>query len=172
MQVTSTKLLSVFSEAFDKIRKGELKTLIPFLYLFRLNGKPMNLRYHYQMAPLYNCVQPGHLVLMCGRQLGKSYALCSSQILRSGLVPFYHTVLIQPRADQIQRLMNTVYKPLLSSSPLQDMLISSTELGKLALRQYRNGSLCYAENMLLSADRVRGVSGAASCTFDECVIST
>ena len=74
MQVTSTKLLSVFSEAFDKIRKGELKTLIPFLYLFRLNGKPMNLRYHYQMAPLYNCVQPGHLVLMCGRQPGKSYA--------------------------------------------------------------------------------------------------
>lgn len=161
------KLRSAFSEGYDKIRSGELKTLIPYLCLFRLNGQPMNLRLHYQLAPMYATVQPSHSVFMLARQLGKSYAACSSTGLRNMLIPYYHTVIVQPRADQIQRLIGTVFKPLLNSCPIIDEFISSTERTKLALREYRNGSLCYAEHMFDSADRIRGISGAASLQVDE-----
>lgn len=127
----------------------------------------MSLSLHYQMLPMFGTVQAPKTVLMCGRQLGKSYTLCSSMALRSMLIPNYHTVIIQPRADQIQRLMNTVYKPLMNSCPIRDEFITSTELGKLGLRQFNNGSLCYAEFMFNSADRIRGISGAATVALDE-----
>lgn len=167
MPQLTPKLREAFAEGYNKIRSGELKTLIPYLCLFRLNGKPMNLRLHYQLAPMYATVQPSHSLYMLARQLGKSYAICSSMGLRNMLIPFYHTVLIQPRADQIQRLISTVYKPLLNSCPIIDEFITSTERTKLALREFRSGSMCYAEHMFESADRIRGISGAASVGTDE-----
>lgn len=167
MKQSTTRLNDVFADAYDKIRKGQLKTLIPFLCLFRLNGKPMDLKLHYQFAPMFNTVQSAHSVYMCGRQLGKSYSISADIAMRNMLIPYYHTVLIQPRADQIQRLINTVYRPLLSSCPIKTMFIQSTELTKMALREFKNGSMCYAEHMFESPDRVRGISGSASVTYDE-----
>lgn len=168
MTKLTTKLRSTFANAYDQIRNGQLKTLIPFLALLKLNGATMNLRWHFQFAPMYNTVQAPNTVWMCGRQLGKSFAMCSSSGLRSSLIPSYHQLLIQPRADQIQRLNSTVYQPLLRSCPIQSEFISNMELAKMALKTFNNGSLVYMEHMLVSADRVRGVSGAASCYFDEC----
>lgn len=167
MKQSTTRLNDVFADAYDKIRKGQLKTLIPFLCLFRLNGKPMDLKLHYQFAPMFNTVQSAHSVYMCGRQLGKSYSISADIAMRNMLIPYYHTVLIQPRADQIQRLINTVYRPLLSSCPIRSMFIQNTELTKMALREFKNGSMCYAEHMFESPDRVRGISGSASVTYDE-----
>lgn len=167
MKQSTTRLNDVFADAYDKIRKGQLKTLIPFLCLFRLNGKPMDLKLHYQFAPMFNTVQSAHSVYMCGRQLGKSYSISADIAMRNMLIPYYHTVLIQPRADQIQRLINTVYRPILSSCPIKTMFIQSTELTKMALREFKNGSMCYAEHMFESPDRVRGISGSASVTYDE-----
>ena len=167
MSQLTPKLRETFAEGYNRIRSGELKTLIPYLCLFRLNGKPMNLRLHYQLAPMYATVQPSHSVYMLARQLGKSYAMCSSMALRSMLIPYYHVMMIQPRADQIQRLISTVYKPLINSCPIIDEFISSNERTKLALREYLNGSLTYAEHTYSSADRVRGASGLATCANDE-----
>lgn len=165
--IESTRLNSVFKDAFDRIRKGTLRTLIPFLFLFRLNGKPMNLKMHYQFAPMFNTVQPAHSVYMCGRQLGKSYSVCSDMGLRNMLIPYYHTVIVQPRADQVQRLIGTVYKPLIASCPIREAFITNLELSKLALRAFNNGSLCYAEHAFDSPDRLRGISGAAEIVWDE-----
>lgn len=165
MSTLSPHLRVVLKDAFDRLRNGELKTLIPFLSLFRLSGKPMNLRLHYQFAPLFNTTQPNHLVMMCGRQLGKSYSICADTALRNMLIPFYHTLIIQPRADQIQRLINTVYKPLLNSCPVVEEFITSVEAQKMALRQFKNGSMCYAEHIYQNPDRVRGISGVASCIW-------
>lgn len=167
MSQLTPKLRETFAEGYNRIRSGELKTLIPYLCLFRLNGKPMNLRLHYQLAPMYATVQPSHSVYMLARQLGKSYAMCSSMALRSMLIPFYHVVIVQPRADQIQRLISTVYKPLINSCPIIDEFISSNERGKLALREYLNGSMTFAEHSYSSADRTRGLSNIATCARDE-----
>ena len=163
-----THLRTVLAGAFDKIRKGELKTLIPFLSLFRVNGSTMNLKLHYQFSPMFNTVQPANSVYMCGRQLGKSYSICSDMIMRAALIPFYHTLVVQPRADQIQRLISTVYKPLLASCPIRSALISNLEFSKLALREYYSGSLAYADHTFLDQGaRLRGISNCAATTWDE-----
>lgn len=168
MSGLTPRLRAAFAGAYDKIRKGELKTFIPFLCMFRINGKPLTLKLHYQFAPMFNTVQPAHSVYMCGRQLGKSYSICEDSEIRSGVVPYYHTLIVQPRADQIQRLASTVYKPLLMSCPIRDTLISNIEMQKMALREYRSGSLCYMEHTYMDqASRLRGISGCAATTWDE-----
>lgn len=167
MTKLTTRLHNVFDMAYQKLRNGELKTLIPFLGLFRLNGKPMTLKMHYQFAPLFNTTQAANTCVMTGRQVGKSNQMVASTLLRSMLVPFYHTMLVQPRADQIQRLISTVYKPLLGSCPIMDTFISVGEYQKMALREFRNGSLCYAEHLFQSPDRTRGAGNLATVLFDE-----
>lgn len=167
MSSLTPKLRSVFADAFDKIRKGELKTLIPFLGLFTLNGKPMSLKYHYQFAPMFNCVQAPNTVWMCGRQEGKSYQISADTHIRAGLIPNFHTLIVQPRADQIQRFNGTVYQPLMRGCPINNELISNFELSKLALKTYNNGSLVYLDHVFSSPDRVRGCSGVCCCRLDE-----
>lgn len=166
MQIT-TKLHAVFKNVYDKLRSGELKTFIPLLGLFKIGGKPMSLQRHYQFAPVFNTVQPGHAVFMTGRQVGKTHSFSADMALRSALVPHYHTVMVQPRADQIQRLVNTVYKPLINTCPIRDALISNVEHNKMALRVFNNGSMCFAEHAFESVDRLRGISAIATTTWDE-----
>ena len=165
----TTRLRNTFACAFDKIRNGELRTLVPFLCMFKANGKPMDLKHHYQFAPLFNTVQPNHTVMMCARQVGKSWSVAEDAHLRSGLVPGYHIMIVQPRFDQIQRFNSTVFQPLMRSCPLQDEFITNTELAKVSLKTYRNGSLVYLDSMYLSADRIRGTSGIATSVYDESV---
>ena len=161
------KLKKTFEESCKKIKSGELRTFIPFLSLFKVNGKPMTLENHFQFAPMFNTVQANKTVWMFGRQLGKSYSLSASCTLRSMLIPGYHQIIAQPRADQIQRLNNTVLQPLMRSCPVMPAFIPNTETNKFALKTFNNGSLTYLEYMLISADRVRGCSGLAHCILDE-----
>ena len=167
MQQLSTHLIKVFGEAYELIRTGQLKTFIPFLTLFKLNGQTMNLERHFQFAPMFNTVQAPNTVWMFGRQLGKSFQLSGGSIIRSALIPFYHQLIIQPRSDQIQRLNATVYQPLLGSCIIREAFIPNLEASKLALKTYRNGSLTFMEHIFANPDRIRGISGAASCLIDE-----
>lgn len=104
---------STLKNFFDALRRGTLTTFIPLLSLFYLRGKPMHLKTHYQFAPMYNVIMPRKQLWMTGRQMGKSFGISSSSAAKSAVIPFFHTMLVQPRADQIQRLNNTVMKPLL-----------------------------------------------------------
>ena len=161
------KLWKLFEESCQKIKTGELRTFIPFLSIFKVNGKPMTLENHFQFAPMFNTVQANKTVWMFGRQLGKSYSLSASCTLRSMLIPGYHQLVAQPRADQIQRLNTTVMQPLMRSCSIMNCFIPSMEVNKFALKTFNNGSLTYLEYMLVSADRVRGCSGLAHVILDE-----
>jgi len=165
--MASSVLNAAFSDAFQALRDGRLKTFIPFLCIFRLNGNPMDLRMHYQVAPLYSTVQPKETVFMFGRQLGKTTTLSTSAQLRAGLVAFYHVMLTEPRADQVQRFNNATFKPLLQSSPIRNQLITRVELEKMALKQFNNGSLVYMDYMFTSPDRIRGAANLATVMVDE-----
>lgn len=160
-------LVAILDNFFAQVRQGRLKTFVPLLSLFYLRGKPMHLDTHYQFAPMYNVIMPRKQLWMTGRQMGKSFGISSSSALKSSVIPFFHTMLVQPRADQIQRLNNTVMKPLLQSSPVQRQLITKTELNKMALKQFKSGSLMYMDFCFQSPDRLRGASGLANIILDE-----
>ena len=101
-------LMKQFEDIYSKIKSGELKTLIPLLPLFEINGKPMGLQNHFQLAPMYNVVQPQQQLFMLSRQNGKSVSLCTSAGMRDMLIPNYHIVICQPQFEMIKRLNNTI----------------------------------------------------------------
>lgn len=126
----------------------------------------MNLDEHYQMLPMFKVRMPRKTLFMIARQLGKSTSICASTIIRATFLPFFHTLMLQPRFDQVQRLNSTVLLPLLKGSPFQQF-IPPDELRKFALKKFNSGSLVLLEHVYTSADRVRGVSGAACVYADE-----
>ena len=160
-----------FAEFYSGVKSGELRTFIPLLPMLRINGQPMSMKYHYQFAPLFNTVMSPTTLYMCGRQLGKSYSLCASSILRSLFVPGFHQLIIEPQDIQIKRLNGSVYQPLLRSCPLASLFIPSVEASKLALKTFNNGSLAYLDfcgsNNAGDPKRLRGLSGIQMTWCDE-----
>lgn len=163
------RLQKTFNETYEAIKDGRLKTLIPLLSLFELNGKPMNLQNHFQLAPMFSVVQPQQLLMMLSRQNGKSVSICGVSGLRSMLIPNYHQVIVQPQFEMIKRLNNTIYQPLMRSCPVINSFISSVELSKMTLKVFKNNSMTFMEHAYISPDRLRGISGASSVTVDETI---
>ena len=68
-----------------------------FLPLLRFEGHPYNLKYHFQLEPLYRMNMPRRMVLMTGRQVGKTSQLAGSSSIRAGFIPYYDILHIEPR---------------------------------------------------------------------------
>ena len=129
----------------------------------------MTLDKHYQLLPLYASQYPEKMLMMVARQLGKTTNVNVASFIRSGCLPFYHTLMIQPRFEQIQRMNNTIYLPMAQACTIYTDFISKFDLERLALKKFKNGSMTLMSNMYVSADKIRGVSGVSLCAIDECV---
>ena len=127
----------------------------------------MTMHNHYQLLPMYSATYPMKMLFMIARQLGKSTNLAASNIIRSSCLPFYHSLLIQPRFDQIVRFNSTIYQPMAESCIMQKEFISDAELRRQGLKKYRNGSITILSHMFLSPSKLRGISGASFVCADE-----
>lgn len=140
-------------------------TLLPFLPIFNIQGKPMTLDKHYVMEPLFRIQQPKRLVLICGRQVGKSVGLAAQSILQSAITPYFHIFFIQPRFDQIKYFSATYISRMINDSQ-EDLLDLSREQSILQ-KSFYNQSDMYFSYAFLDAERLRGKSYIAKTVFDE-----
>jgi hypothetical protein len=152
------ELKSIYQEKLNK-------TLLPFLPIFNVNGKPMNLNKHYVMEPLFRINQPKRLVLMCGRQVGKSLSLAAQSILQVVITPYFHIFFIQPRFDQIKYFSSTYVARMINDCQ-EDILDISREQSILQ-KSFYNASDMYFSYAFLDAERLRGKSYIAKTVFDE-----
>jgi len=150
------------------LRNGTITSLSPYIPLFTMRGKPMSMDYHYQLMPLFTLNRPPNMVFRCARQLGKSYSIVESGILLSGNIPDFNTLYIQPRYDQISRLHTTIMKPLINRMVNRGQWISNQQANAFLMKTWKNNSITYMEYMLMSSDRLRGISGIGATYFDEC----
>lgn len=104
---------------------------------------------------------------MTGRQVGKTWQLATSSVLRAGFVPYYDILHIEPRDEQRTRYHATILRPLIESSPLKGNIIKATELSKVLLKQFKSGSFLYLGTAYANADALRGISGCSQIIVDE-----
>ena len=149
------------------IADGTLQTFIPLLSIFTLKTKPLNLKMHYQFAPMFNVRYPDQQIWMTARQVGKTSQLCSSSVIRSSFIPFYDILHIQPRDQQRTRYHSTILKPLLESSIISDTIIKHSQMGKVLLKQFNSGSFMYLGTAYASAGALRGLSGCSQIVVDQ-----
>ena len=162
----------LFKNTMDAISRGSVQSFAPLVSMFSIRDTPMTLDKHYQLLPMYSVRYSEKMVFMVARQLGKSTNICSSSDIRSSCIPHYHTLMIQPRFEQIQRMNNTIYVPMAKNCAIYEDFISKAELDRLALKRFKNGSMTLMSNMYMSPDRIRGVSGVGLVVIDECVSGT
>lgn len=156
-------------EVFEKAAKeGSLDNMSCFLSYLRLKGKPMTLKKHFMLTPLYATRFPMRILWKCGRQVGKSAGLASQGTLQSNFIPRFNTLFIQPRFDQIKYFSNIVMRPFIRESFLADSFVGSDCEDSVLMRTFRNKSRVHYSYCLTGADRIRGIAGIDKLAIDEC----
>ena len=151
----------------DECGEGKQDSLSPLLSTYRLLGKPMDLRAHFQFLPMFKLIRPEIQTFQCARQVGKSFGICALGGLLSGYIPGFNTLFVQPRFDQVKRLNDTVMRPLLKSSLLKNDIISPEALRSLLIKNFNNNSIMYMDYAFISSGRLRGISGVSFTYIDE-----
>jgi len=156
------------SDFFQAVEKEGLDNYAHLLPVFKIGEEVMSTELHFQLAPMYYFAQPATAVYMLARQTGKTSGFTAQALLRGHYQKGFHTLVIEPRADQLKRYNQTILRPMLRDCLLGEQLISRGETGNFFVKELASGSLIYLEFAYLSPDRVRGISGIASTTYDEC----
>jgi hypothetical protein len=110
----------------------------------------MNLKRHFQLAPMYSLNIPTHSVYQCGRQVAKSYGIAEKGILLSALLPDFHSLYVQPRFDQIKRFNTAIVQPLLRSIVIQNQIIDKDQVRAFHMRNFKRNSIMYMEFCLVT----------------------
>lgn len=158
---------SAVGSLIDGIATGKLQSYAPLVSLFQISGKQMTLDNHYQLLPLYKVRQPAKTTVMVARQSGKSQNMTVSSLIRSSLLPYYNTIIVQPRFEQIKRYNSTTFQPTMKSCPFYHEFIGKEELARMALKRFNAGGLTYMVSAFLTADASRGIANASAVIFDE-----
>jgi len=155
-------------EQFERLAKqGQIDNLACFLPYLKIDNKPMTLKKHFQLAPLYSLEFPKRFLLKCGRQVGKSFGIASQGTIQSSFLPRFKTLYIQPRFDQIKYFSNIVMKPFITQSFLRHLFTDSSCEDSVLMRTFRNHSRVHYSYCFRDADRVRGLSGIDKLGIDE-----
>ena len=128
----------------------------------------MSTELHYQMAPFFTFEQPRSTVYMCSRQVGKSYSLSAQAALRSHFYKGFHTLIIEPRADQLSRFNATILRPILKHCLIREEMLDAVNMSKFYTKEFHSGSMIYLEYCFMNPERVRGISNIAAVSVDEC----
>ena len=157
-------------EKLDMLRaayaRGEVRTLLPLLPLLKVDGRPMVQTNHYQFEPVYKIDMPRSTMLMCARQCGKSVSIVTQSLLTCPLVPFFHTLFVQPRFDQMKKFSNNYLSRFIKDSVFIKDLLDPTGEQSIQQKSFKNGSNIYLSFAFLDPERIRGMT-AARVVVDE-----
>lgn len=150
---------AVLASLQELYRTGRLTSLVPVLpFLLRLRGKPFHLNNHFPMEPLYNLNMPKKCIVKSGRQVSKSTGFAAQSCLLSGLIPYFSSLHIAPRFDQIRRFSNNYVRPFLKESPLGQLLLKGAGEPSVTQRSLNNESVMHFSFAFLDAERNRGLA--------------
>ena len=175
MSVSNQDLVSISNSPEFKFALGKIKRWELLPYLFKVKGQPFSLKGREQFSVLFSDEMVRELIVMSGRQLGKSMSLSRSELYDAMCIPNFQRLYIAPLQEQARIYSDLYVSEAIKSSPLAQRLQESGMYGVLSdakiikstgHQSFANGSgimLTYAKS---SADRVRG--RFADCIdFDE-----
>lgn len=131
-----------------------------------LNNEPYSLKDRAPMLTLYN-LQENDVLLMMGRQYGKSTFIASDSLIDSFVMPFFNTLYVSPRKEQTSEFSNSKLLPFIRFSPtFRAYMLNGPTVQNVSKRTFTNGSSITLKYAFLTADAIRGVS-ADKVTIDE-----
>jgi hypothetical protein len=138
-----------------------LEPLLPLV--LNLNGRPYTIKDHFAFSPLFRVLTPKNQVWCTGRQVSKSTSLAAHGVVFANSVPFFKTLYITPRFEQVRRFSNNYVRPFIDLSPIKSQWSGTSTENSVLQRSFKNNSMMLFSFALLDADRVRGVSADRVC---------
>ena len=166
------KLVKI-KEIMEQIRGSNRSDLLP--YLFRVKGEPFSLKDRPQFGVMFEKTLYPDMIVISGRQLGKSMTLSRSEVFMPLCIPQFQLLYVAPLQEQTRRYSDLYLTEAIRSCPLAQKLQSKSMAGVLSdakiisatgHQTFANGSgiqLTYAKT---TADRARGIM-ADVIDFDE-----
>lgn len=157
----------------EQIRNLNNADLLP--HLFRAKGQPFSLKDRQQFEVMFEKTLYPDLIIISGRQLGKSMTLSRSEVFLPIQIPQFQLLYVAPLQEQTRRYSDLYLSEAIRSCALAQklqtkkmarLLSDSKILTAVGHQTFGNGSgiqLTYAKT---SADRARGIM-ADMIDFDE-----
>jgi hypothetical protein len=152
---------AVLKELAGRHAFPSLEPLLPLV--LNLNGKPYTIKDHFAFSHLFRVLTPKNQVWCTGRQVSKSTSLAAHGVVFANSVPFFKTLYITPRFEQVRRFSNNYVRPFIDLSPIKSQWSGTTTENSVLQRSFKNNSMMLFSFALLDADRVRGVSADRVC---------
>lgn len=131
-----------------------------------LDGKPFSLKGLPYMETIMN-TQTERMLLMTGRQVAKSTTVASYGITELASHPFWRSLYVAPRIDQVTQFNNDKLNPMIMNSPIMRKYFWDSKCTMQAgAKELLNGSMMYLRSCYHTADGIRGIS-ANSVFIDE-----
>jgi len=81
MQEINVNNSSILTDISTKLSDMSATSNAPLISTFNIKGKPLSLKYHYPMAPLFKKRKPRRTVVRCARQIGKCCVLSKNAFI-------------------------------------------------------------------------------------------
>lgn len=131
-----------------------------------LEGKPFSVEPVPYMKPILNC-STEKMILMTGRQVGKSTTLSATILVEQTAIKHYRTLYVAPRNDQVTQFSGDRLAHMINHSPLiQANFVDSKMIQQARAKEFTNGSMTYLRSCYHTADGIRGIS-ANTILIDE-----
>lgn len=131
-----------------------------------LDGKPFSVASVPYMIPIINCGSE-KMILMTGRQVGKSTTLSATILTEQTAIPHYRTLYVAPRGDQVTQFSGDRLAHMITHSPMiQRYFVNSKVVQQSHAKGFTNGSMTFLRSCYHTADGIRGIS-ANSIFIDE-----
>jgi hypothetical protein len=167
MSETHAKWDDQFRKASAYIQKGGVSTLAPMLpWLLNLRGEPYTIKDHFPFEPFFSVGLPRNVLLKTGRQVSKSTSLAAKGAVQAACIPYFNRLYVTPLYEMIRRFSTNYVRPFVDTSPIRNLLVSSSTTGNVLQRSFRNNSQMYFSFAFLDADRTRGLPCDA-VSYDE-----
>ena len=131
-----------------------------------LDGKPFSMKGLPFMVTIMN-TKTDREMLMTGRQVAKSTTISAIAVSELAANPFWRSLYVAPRNDQVSQFNNDKLQPMIVNSPLiKENYVDSRCVMQTFSKEFTNGSMMYLRSCYHTADGIRGIS-ANSVYIDE-----
>lgn len=143
--------------AIKSLRASGMPSLKPLLPLMlTLKGKPYSIDDYFPFEPLFRTRRPKSIMIMSGRQVGKTQGLAAQAVMFHAAHAYFTTMFVTPLFEMIRRFSHQYIGAFIAQSPFKKLLVNKRCVNSVLKRSFINGANMVFSYAFLDADRTRG----------------
>lgn len=150
----ATRLIDLLDENITAPMTNNAE-LLPLMFFY--GGKPLSMKNHFTMEPLFDLNAPRQITFMCSRQVGKTVGLSARSLMNMAWTPHWNTLFVAPYFETIRRVSTDYFWSFINESPAKGLFKGPGCVNQVLERTLPNQSRIRFTYAHRTADRARGI---------------